>query len=74
MEPDAEGRALSLVAERLRSQFPSVDTDTIGGVVAQVHHQYDGRPIRDFIPVLVERDAAERLTNVRGRQRQGREG
>jgi hypothetical protein len=30
-----------------------------------VHHQFDGRPIRDFIPVLVEREVVDHLSSVR---------
>jgi hypothetical protein len=29
--------------------------------VAEFHHQYDGSRIRDYIPVLVEREARDRL-------------
>ncbi|WP_165975663.1 three-helix bundle dimerization domain-containing protein [Actinomadura rubrisoli] len=34
-------------------------TDTISAI----HHGFDGRPIRDFVPVLVERYARQRLTD-----------
>lgn len=30
-------------------------------VVHEAHHELDGNPIRDFIPVLVEHEARERL-------------
>ncbi len=56
---DEEIRALDELADRLRSRFPETPPDSIKSLVTQVHHQYDGSPIRDFIPVLVEREVVE---------------
>jgi hypothetical protein len=56
-----EIHALDQVSDRLRSRFPDASPDRIRKVVHQVHDQYDGSPIRDFIPVLVEREAADEL-------------
>lgn len=64
MQPDDESKALTLVAARLRTRFPNVDSDTIAATVARFHLQYDGRPIRDLIPVLVERDARDHLRTL----------
>ena len=55
MTPDEEARALRIVAERVRERHPKVDQDEI---VHRVHvhaEEFDGKPIRDFIPLLVER-------------------
>jgi len=64
MRPDEEGRALSQVAERLQASFPDVDSTTINQVVEQFHHTYDGRPIREFIPIMVEREARDHLHHL----------
>jgi hypothetical protein len=49
------------VLERVRRRFPDEEPDQIRRIVDQVHHQYDGRPIREFIPVLVEREVTDTL-------------
>jgi anti-anti-sigma regulatory factor len=57
----AELQALEQVEERLLDRFPLATKETVHLVVSDCHHEYDGRPIRDFIPVLVENEAADRL-------------
>ncbi|MGW5112877.1 three-helix bundle dimerization domain-containing protein [Nocardia sp. NPDC004123] len=39
-----------------------MSTDTVEGIVAEIHRGFDGRPVRDFIPLLVERGALRRLS------------
>lgn len=56
-----EAREIDGVIQRLRAKFPSVADDDIRGVVEEEHQAFAGRPIRDFVPVFVERAAAERL-------------
>jgi anti-anti-sigma regulatory factor len=57
----AELHALEQVEERLLERFPLASQETVHHIVSDCHHEFDGRPIRDFVPVLVENDAAERL-------------
>ncbi len=59
-----ETEALAHVAERLRSRFPHVDPVTITEMVDRCHRVYDGRPIRDFVPLLVEHDVLDHLQRV----------
>ncbi len=68
MELNEEQHAVELVAERLQTRFPSIDPQTISATVAECHEVYDGRPIRDFVPVLVEREARERLRLLPGQR------
>jgi len=63
-----ENQALALVEERLRVRFPAVDTETIASTVTMFRKEYDGRPIRAFVPVLVERDAVEHLVRMPGQR------
>ncbi|WP_344376446.1 three-helix bundle dimerization domain-containing protein [Agromyces tropicus] len=56
-----EQQAVEHVVDRLRERFPSVVDDRIRAVVDEEHHRFDGRPVRDFVPVLVERAARKRL-------------
>ena len=59
MEVEAEIRetqAIKAVNERLSHTFADrYPGDTVIRTVSQIHHRFDGRPIRDFVPVLVER-------------------
>jgi hypothetical protein len=59
MNQTEEIRALDQLADRLRGRFPDAPPEGIRELVARAHHQYDGSPIRDFIPVLVEREVVE---------------
>ena len=59
MEQTEEIHALEQLADRLRGRFPDAPPEHIKQVVEQIHHQYDGNPIRDFIPVLVEREVVD---------------
>jgi hypothetical protein len=61
MSQTDEIHAMDELADRLRGRFPDARPERIKQAVAQVHHQYDGSPIRDFIPVLVEREVVDQL-------------
>ncbi len=50
-----EAEAMSRVVERLRQQFPEVPPDALDAIVSGHYEAFDGRPVRDFVPVLVER-------------------
>ncbi|MFE3060796.1 three-helix bundle dimerization domain-containing protein [Nocardia sp. NPDC059239] len=56
-----EDQQIAALVRRLAAQFPAINTDTVEGIVAEIHHGFDGRPVRDFIPLLVERRAVRRL-------------
>ena len=50
-----EAEAMARVVERLCQQFPEVPPDALEAVVNGHYEAFDGRPVRDFVPVLVER-------------------
>jgi hypothetical protein len=56
-----EDRAIGEVLTRLRSRFPEVAEDTLMDTLGAVHKRFEGNPIRDFVPVLVERAAVTEL-------------
>jgi hypothetical protein len=58
--PD-EQQAIEDVVTRLIERFPGSDAQRVQAVVVEEHHRLEGRPIRDFVPVLVERAARQRL-------------
>ncbi len=62
MDTTEEAKAVAEVAERLLRRFPHLPKQTVDDLVDQVHAQFEGRPIRDFVPVLVENIARSRLS------------
>ena len=75
MANDVEAEALAVVTDRIRAEFPDVPAETVEAAVARYHREYDGRPIRDFVPLLVERQVREDLKSTIPTQRRasGRE-
>lgn len=61
LTPEDEDRAVTHVYERLTASFPDVEPAVVQDTVLALHAQFAGRPIRDFIPVLVERMARSSL-------------
>ncbi len=57
----AEQRSVEEVVDRLTTKYPDVDRLEIGKIVAEEHQAYAGRPVRDFVPVLVEKSAKKRV-------------
>ena len=56
-----ENAAMDQVAERLAARFPTVAAETIVAIVREVYLALADARVRDFIPVLVEREAKTRL-------------
>lgn len=54
---------MSEVNRRLRAKFPDAEPEIIDALVTELHREFDGDPIRDFVPVLVERQATDRLAS-----------
>lgn len=62
VEDSRERNALGEVTDRLTRSFADRFSPTqIGEKVTTIHHRFDGRPIREFVPVLVERIARDEL-------------
>jgi hypothetical protein len=49
------------VVERIQARFPDVDRALVAQVVHDVHRSYDAATVRDFVLILVERDARDVL-------------
>ena len=65
-EPDAvielsAQTIINEVADRLTRKYPTIPPDTLTTVVQGVHARFDGRPVREYVPLLVERFAGEEL-------------
>jgi hypothetical protein len=61
--PDADATIAEIV-ERLGVKFPSYPTSTIRDVVTQTYHELDDAQVRDFVEVLVEKQAKKRLKSL----------
>lgn len=59
-----EDKAVSEVADRLAERFPSVPRARIDEIVQAEREALEGKPIRDFVPVLVEHGAKARLRAI----------
>jgi hypothetical protein len=55
-----EALALEHVRQMLGSRFPTLDPTTVESVVVEVHASLTG-PVRDYVPLLVERASRDRL-------------
>jgi hypothetical protein len=64
MDRSDEDRAISEVVERLAKQFPQVPAGEVEQVVSQSRPEFDDVPIRDFVPLFVERGAKQRLREL----------
>jgi hypothetical protein len=56
-----ELRALTGVVDRLAEKFPEVPSGIIEEVVQEQHRELDAGSVRDFVPILVEHGAQDRL-------------
>lgn len=66
VDPKEERRAISEVTDRLIRRFPQVPDSQVMGVVDESYHELDGAPIRSFVGILVEKQAADRLASAAG--------
>ncbi|TRW84821.1 hypothetical protein FK535_10070 [Mycolicibacterium sp. 018/SC-01/001] len=57
----SEQQIIDQVARRLADAHTSVAPDRVAAVVYEQHARFTGRPIRDFVPLFVERNAKAEL-------------
>jgi hypothetical protein len=60
----SEQTIIDQIVARLTSRYPTIEASTVATVVADVHARYDGRPLRDFVPLFVERHATSELDKL----------
>ncbi|PQP20824.1 three-helix bundle dimerization domain-containing protein [Rhodococcus opacus] len=64
MNAAEEARQISQVSVRLLNRFPAASREAVGAVVGEAVAQFAGCPIRDFVPLLVERAATAKLGSL----------
>ncbi|NYD99715.1 hypothetical protein BJY21_000900 [Kineosphaera limosa] len=65
-DPGWEQAAVEHVVDRLQERYEGVPTEIVETVVRRAHAEFDG-PIRDFVPLLVEKAARGRLDELQRR-------
>lgn len=66
---EAEHVAMRRLMERLTQVFPEVPEAEIARAVQGRYHDFDDSPVRDFVPVLVERSVRQQLVTAAPRHR-----
>jgi hypothetical protein len=61
LAPENEQRAVLAVTARLAAMFPGLPPVAVQDTVRASHDQFAGSPVRDFVPILVERMATALL-------------
>jgi hypothetical protein len=64
MVETSEWTAIQHVVERLQAKYPAVPPDTVTTVVYHNHARFDGRPIREIVPLFVERRSRLELAKI----------
>jgi hypothetical protein len=59
-----EQELLSEIEERLVDVYTELKPEQVYATIGQVHADFDDSPIRDFIPLLVERRARRELATL----------
>lgn len=63
----SEQQIMDHIAERLIGLYQGVPADEVAQLVHREHARFQGRPIRDFVPLFVERCAKAELAKLNGR-------
>jgi hypothetical protein len=58
----SEQQIIDQLAGRLVDVYAEVEPESVSRIVQQEYARFDGRPIRDFIPLFVERNAKAELS------------
>ncbi|MBJ7337884.1 three-helix bundle dimerization domain-containing protein [Mycolicibacterium sp.] len=66
MIESSERTVIDQVVDRLVRKYPGVSGEQVADVVHDCYTRFDGRPIRDFVPLFVERGAGTRLAQMSG--------
>jgi hypothetical protein len=60
----SEQTVIDQLVERLSNRYPTIAATTVTNVVRDVYSRYEGRPLRDFVPLFVERNATTELERL----------
>ena len=63
-EPPPAQVTINEIVDRLTVRFPSIPTSTVREVVTQSYEEFSDARVRDFVEVLVEKQAKKRLKHL----------
>ena len=61
----SEDLLIAEVQRRLTSKYAHIPTDQVSTAIQRVYARFERSPIRDFIPLLVERRAGAELATLK---------
>jgi len=64
MALDDEDWAIAKVVQRLCARFAGIEAQEVERVVHECRAAFDGRPVRTFVAILVEKTASDRLRSI----------
>lgn len=59
-----EDRLIGQVQARLTDKYPEVLAESVAAAINEARAQFDGRRVRDFVPLFVERIANTKLASL----------
>lgn len=60
-----EDRAVAEIVDRLQERFPEKSNEEITAAIAEARVGFDSAKVRDFVPVLIEKEAKAHLKGKR---------
>jgi hypothetical protein len=60
----SEQTIIDHVTDRLTKKYPTIPPDTVTAVVQDAHARFAGRPVREYVALLVERFAGRELDQL----------
>ncbi|MBE1552755.1 hypothetical protein GGC64_006842 [Mycobacterium sp. OAS707] len=60
----SEQTIIDQIVVRLTNRYPAISQSTVERVVHDVHARFDDKPLRDYVPLLVERHARNELDRM----------
>ena len=61
---DDETTSMDRVVDELRERFPGVPKPVVERLVQEGYRQFDGATVREYIPVMVKRNARQSLSTI----------
>jgi hypothetical protein len=68
MQTPDESKEIDEVIDRLMKKFPTATREEVVAAVSKEHEALMGNRVRDFVPVLVEKQAKKQLKTAHARQ------
>lgn len=63
-EPPSREATITEIADRLGAQYPTIEASTVREIVTQSYDEFEDARVRDFVEVLVEKQAKKRLKQM----------